>query len=423
MAHGTELGYTGQMRMKTSFSLGFGQLGTLPFSAETLLCATAIGALVFVPAVGSLAAALYILSGLLLMALHPVTIITTMIRQWYLLLLPVFCTLSFIWSNYPGLTFRAGLQLTVTIVIAMTIARLMPPRKFCLALFIMLGASMFISVASGTVRSDIGAWIGIYGSKNAFAGAAALFTVFAFAMAIDNLRPVYFRMLSLVACLMGFFLVLSAQSVSALAIIPPTLITMLLIRYLPRFTPYQRVVIIAFTLVAATLVGLLVAINFQALMATMLEATGKDLTLTGRTDLWKIAWGFIQERPLLGLGFQAFWVKGYAPAEAIWMMFGIDGRGGFNFHNMYFSNAVEIGLIGLAIQIFVIFGAAVLTWRWSLKTGEPAAGLLFALHILVIMVTFVEVPLFLQFSLRTMLVFCTFAYGVYGIKGAKHPAD
>ena len=85
-----------------------------------------------------------------------------------------------------------------------------------------------------------------------------------------------------------------------------------------------------------------------------LDATGKDVTLTGRTDLWAVAFQEIAERPLLGVGFQAFWVHGNPLAEQLWAQFGISGRGGFHFHNTLISNTVEIGLLGAALQRFAV---------------------------------------------------------------------
>ena len=83
----------------------------------------------------------------------------------------------------------------------------------------------------------------------------------------------------------------------------------------------------------------------------------RNLSLTGRTDLWKIALQEIAARPILGAGFQAVWVPGNPLAEALWQEFGIETRTGFHFHNAYLSNAVEIGVTGAALQAALVFGA------------------------------------------------------------------
>ena len=91
-------------------------------------------------------------------------------------------------------------------------------------------------------------------------------------------------------------------------------------------------------------------------------------------------------------------------------MFGIEGRGGFNFHNMYLSNAVEIGILGVALQALVLFGAGLLTLRWTLLTGRVVPAIFFGKTLMVVFGSLIEVPLFFQFGLNTFLVFAAFAY-------------
>lgn len=44
-------------------------------------------------------------------------------------------------------------------------------------------------------------------------------------------------------------------------------------------------------------------------MAELFAATGKDASLTGRTDLWAIATDLISQNPIGGYGYGAFWVN------------------------------------------------------------------------------------------------------------------
>ena len=418
MAHGAEQRYTTGMGTNTSFTLGMGRLGNIALSLELLLCVLAIGALVFEPAVGSIAAAIYLLAGVSLIALHPTEILSTLIRQWYLLLLPFFCTISAIWSNYPAISFRFAIQLVITFVIALVLARLMSARRFCTALFILLGIAMVCSILFGRVRSDIGAWAGIYGSKNSFAGAGAIFALVSMSIALDHTRSLLFRATGLGGCLMGVALVALAQSTGALLLLLPALGVAVLMKTIPQIRPLHRIVFFIFGGLFTVLVVLMVMANSDYLMAMLLETTGKDITLTGRTDLWAVAWDFIKARPLLGVGYKAFWVQGFAPAEALWLFFGIDARGGFNFHNMYLSNAVDIGIIGLAMQIFVFYGAALLNWRLAMIKWDASAVFFFSLLLMTIAVSFIEVPLFAQFQVRTLVVVCSFAFALKGLKEA-----
>jgi O-antigen ligase len=40
---------------------------------------------------------------------------------------------------------------------------------------------------------------------------------------------------------------------------------------------------------------------------SILTASGKDSKLTGRADLWQVADRLIAQKPILGLGYNAFW--------------------------------------------------------------------------------------------------------------------
>ena len=122
-----------------------------------------------------------------------------------------------------------------------------------------------------------------------------------------------------------------------------------------RLSAPQKLVVLA-AVVFAVLVGALVFATYGTqLLGAFLETSGKDSTLTGRTDLWRTGLTLISDKPFLGVGYRAFWVKGNGPAEQLWAMFGEPSGAGFNFHNLYISNAVDLGLVGLSIEVALIY--------------------------------------------------------------------
>ncbi len=382
----------------------------LVVAPDAVLSALALGALVFIPVLGKIGVLAFLAAGGLLALGRPTATLLVCIRYWPVLLLPLYCLGTALWSQYPALSARFGLQLTATVVIALLITTGLSARSFCRILFGLFAIAMLASIGLGEVRGDTGAWLGIYGSKNALAGAAAVFVVIALGQALDRGASPSFRLSALLGVTLGAGLLMLAQSVSALLVVPVAIGAILVISVQHRLQPMTRIVTLAFALLALAVAAVIVASNIDILSLALLEATGKDLTLTGRTDLWQIAGGLIAERPLFGLGYQAFWVHGNPTAEALWAMFGIDGRAGFNFHNTYLSNAVEIGLVGVAFQVLVLFGALILTGLWAVREARPHAALLFALVLMVVVVSFVEVPVFFQFSLRSVIVICALIY-------------
>ncbi|WP_172293662.1 O-antigen ligase [Pseudoruegeria sp. HB172150] len=369
--------------------------------------------LIMVPALGKLAVLGLLGCGMMLIVMRPASSLSALLRHWYVMLMPLFCTASAIWSRLPEESFRAGIQLSVSAAIAVVLATRMPLRSFIAALFFGLGTMVVMGFLFGNVRGDTGALLGFYNSKNAMAGAGALFGLVAFAVAAI---PGYGKLSWVAAACVpiAVYTVYLAQSVSALAVLPLGIGGYLLATQLHRFGLSARIVIILFAVLFALLVGVLVAMHWNSVVGGLLDATGKDLTLTGRTDLWREAFGFISERPLLGIGFNAFWTRGHAPAEALWLMFGIESRSGFNFHNTYFSNAVEIGIIGTGMQVLMILASVALPlWRF-IQTGDQTFAFLFGSALMLLVTTMVEVPIFIQFSLRTFLVFTTLVYAVEG---------
>lgn len=387
-----------------------GRLGALRLELGSVLAVTALAGLVFVPVLGTKSALLFLAAGCALLAMDPMRGIAAGLRAWPLLCLVLYCILSFTWSREPALSFRFGLQLGATLAVALAITDRLGPRDFCLALGSLLGITMVASLAFGGTSGGSAAWTGIFGSKNAFAGTAATFVIFCFGIALTSGVGPVVRLGTFGAGLFGVALVVLAQSIGALVMLAATLSVTGGLLFLPRLGRLGGIVAAGLALLAVAFAALLASAYIGEISGWLLDTTGKDLTLTGRTELWASARDLIAERPLLGVGYQAFWVKGNAEAEALWLMFGIDSRGGFNFHNMYLSNAVEIGLLGVALQAALLFGATIMTAIWTLRTGAAVPAVFFALTFSTVLGSAIEVPLYFQFALKTVLVFAAFAY-------------
>ena len=157
----------------------------------------------------------------------------------------------------------------------------------------------------------------------------------------------------------------------------------------------------------------------EAMFQLVFELTGKDPTLTGRTDLWAVALSEIASAPLSGSGYRAFWVHGNSTAEMLWAEFYIAARSGFNFHNLYLSNAVEIGLLGVVAQVGLLATGFILCIRWLLRSGGAAPLFFFMIVSFVIVLSFVEVPVFSEFSTLSVM---TLGAIIYGIRASRELA-
>jgi exopolysaccharide production protein ExoQ len=374
-----------------------------------LLAVATLGALALEPLLGSLAAGSFLLFGLLLLASQPVHSLSSLVRYWPLLLLPAYCLLSTLWSDFPDSTLRYSTQLAVTLAIAIVIACRVSSESLLRGLFCIYSLGIVLSLVIGR-NSDGSAWLGIFGSKNAFAAFVSVFAVISVGVAFDKGAVRGLRVAGLVGAVLSLPLLIRAQSAGALAVIGPAVLSVLAVMLIRRLSAPQKLVVLA-AVVFAVLVGALVFATYGTqLLGAFLETSGKDSTLTGRTDLWRTGLTLISDKPFLGVGYRAFWVKGNGPAEELWAMFGEPSGAGFNFHNLYISNAVDLGLVGLSIEVALIYlTASILVVLAFVRPTHVVAALL-GLHLLLILRSFVEVEVFFEFSVRTVLAYCTVVY-------------
>ncbi len=334
-----------------------------------------------------------------------------------------------LWSAYPSLTLRFGIQFGLTTVIALAIAARLSPRMLLRVLFVALGLAAVASLAIGRARLDGGGYLGIYGSKNAFAQVMAIFLLAGLALALGRDGSRLWRVVGLAT--MPFALVLLSMAQSAGWLVASILtvafgFTLAILRRIPR---NQRILVIAMALLGIVAAGLIAWANQERLASAFLDATGKDVTLTGRTELWAIALSEIARNPYFGQGFQAVWVIGNPVAEEIWRAFGIASKSGFHFHSTWLSNAVEIGIVGVVIQV-VIFGTALVTALREVLREARADTLFLAMFMVqMTIMSLLEVVAFSQFQVSTMLILIAASRGMRGAqaRGAasgagRHPA-
>ena len=148
----------------------------------------------------------------------------------------------------------------------------------------------------------------------------------------------------------------------------------------------------------------LVLADTSSLFGRILQLFGKDKTLTGRTDLWATAFHEIELRMLLGKGYQAFWRIGNPVAEKLWAIFGIETRTGFNFHNEYLNTAVDLGIVGLIINVTLLICVASQSVKIRLTEKETLVTAFHSIFLFYLILTFVEQEFFYQFFLSPVIL-------------------
>lgn len=376
------------------------------FDMAWLACCFSLLMLGLTASLGAGATALFILPWGVLAVRKPSAAVASLIKNAPLLLLPGLAFLSVCWSQYPEASLRFSLQLIVTTIIGIWAGTLISPRRLVSAILAALTMIMTASLLADGLTSYREGWAmtGVFESKNQLAFFAVMQLLAALAVLCDRLQPATMRALGALALLMAPVCLVAAQSTGALVFSVPALAAFFALTSISGWTPGGRSAAVAVVLfiVAASVTA---AAAFIDDFSEVLDWLGKDATLTGRTYLWQRARDFIEQSPLLGVGYQAFWVVGNPPAEELWEASFERSGAGFNFHNMYLNTAVELGYVGLTLFVVTLLWTAARLVRSIVFWTGPTVAYVTAIFVYVISTSFLEVSLLIQFQLGPVL-FC-----------------
>jgi exopolysaccharide production protein ExoQ len=190
------------------------------------------------------------------------------------------------------------------------------------------------------------------------------------------------RALGIIVLASAIVLIFLSDSKTALGliIVSPLLARLTLtVRKLTRISPAIVLLSIPFCYVIVS------RVTHVDLIDRMAYYLYHDATLTGRTIIWGFVQYEIQLRPLLGWGYQSFWLVPGSPSSAApgWVKMMP------NAHNGYYDTELEMGYVGLAF--LYVFITATLHAVGRVADRDPArARLLLSLALFFIMWNYFE---------------------------------
>ena len=348
-----------------------------------------------------------------------------LLRQgpWLVWLLPALGFASVLWSQARSETLRFTLEFAITIACAVLAARLLKPRTLLVALTVALMATSAVSLLFGrqTIDGLTGAAVfaGVFGSKNQLGFFASLMLLASIALLIDRGQPVRFRVMGLAAALLSIPLLVTSRSATSIGSVVIAAAALLLGLPLSRLDRYGRARLLFVIFVVMFLPLLMFAISPDG-EGLILRVMNRDATFTGRTILWRYAAQIIPANPLLGRGFNAFWLHDNPDAEALWATFRLPGRTGFTFHNTLVEAAVELGYVGAFLTVVVVLGTLVGTIRWSWQSKSVSATFFVAVTCCLILRSFAEVDILSPFDMGPFMLTVAATYAALKPREASH---
>jgi exopolysaccharide production protein ExoQ len=306
-----------------------------------------------------------------------------LLNERLILFLVLLAIVSVIWSDSPGTTFRRSIALVGTCLIALYFASRYRIREQLQLLAWAFGICMAFSLVFGwfhwgnSVDNLEGAWYGIYTQRNALGSMMALSVLLFLLWA--RIQP-EMKWISWIFAAASFFLIILSGSMTSLIVFSVLLLTFPMIRFLRQSERAGKIILLS----AVFVLGL--AWWGGASWDTAAEAMGRDPSLTGRTELWAASALIGLERPLLGFGYNAFWLGTEGQSADVWR---IVGWAAPSAHNGLLETWLDLGAIGVALAVFS-FGSCVRKALQSIRIApdwEYAWPLLFLVFLFVLNLT------------------------------------
>lgn len=309
----------------------------------------------------------------------------------FLLIFVVLAVTSIAWSIDPMLTIRRLVRM-LTIVLAsiafvvvgwhsLRFQNVVRP----ILTFVLLGSIIFglsaphLAIHQQSEAVLAGAWHGLANHKNGLGNLACITMIFWFhaGLARESRWP-----MALLGCGIALACLILASSATSVVTTLFTLFFLLLLMRTPtilrRYLPWLVTLFVAGLLIYS-LALLEVLPGLAKLLGPIGLVTGKDMTFTGRTDIWEIMTAEIARHPLLGTGYAAYWagpVPGTPAYEFVRLMHFYPASA----HNGYLEILNDLGSLGLLVLIGYLVSYVAQSLR-LLRWNRAQAALYLALFL------------------------------------------
>jgi exopolysaccharide production protein ExoQ len=295
-----------------------------------------------------------------------------LIHNKWMVILFVYIGLSIIWSNFPAISFRRGIRSMGTLVMVLVVLTESNPLEAVRALLRRLYlVHIPLSVITIKYFRNIGVtynwsgveeeWTGLTTDKNSLGQVAMCSGAFWLWQILQD-WPKKKLTVSLLLLGMTLWILRGSKNIhSSTAIVGFVISAVVLIglQYVRKRAARAKRIILAGSLALSVLAPLGYFV-FQALDTTpvqmVVQATGRNMTLTDRTYIWTDVLNNAAKSPILGVGIGAFWV-GRVGAEMYplpnWSRVTPSWRPTEG-HNGFVDVYVELGAVGVVLLLIVI---------------------------------------------------------------------
>ena len=266
-------------------------------------------------------------------------------------LLVVLSVVSTIWSISPATTLFQGVVLAGMTALGIYIgARFAPDdiRSIVATVTVIIAVVSILAVVlvPGFGGVTEAGWRGVFVHKNLLGQAMACGALAWSVIAIDEPR---IRLRALAMFLMCCGMIFLSNSITSAVVLILTLAAFPLVRLASKGSIRALALLLTVAVIVPALIG-----NSDWVIEPVLRETGRDSTLTGRTDVWSWAVGAICERPIWGYGYSAYWLNPDVARDVARHLYWPPPSA----HNGYLDLFLSVGMVGFAIFMISLLSTA-----------------------------------------------------------------
>lgn len=296
-------------------------------------------------------------------------------RDIPILLLTAMAVLSFLWSASPSDTLQYAKALLRNTLFGIYLATCYSPKEQMRQLLWVFGIIMILSLVLGLgmpsfAISDDGLWKGVLGHKNLLARTMTLSALLFACAAIDNPKQ---RRIRLAGFILAIVLLLLTQGKTALVLLLFGLSLLPLYKVIKQYYKLRVFLLLTVIILGGTL-SVWLSVNLETIIVDYL---GKDMSMSGRDELWGVLIYRGLQRPWLGYGYAGFWTN-LREVSIVNALTWLDLKKGGHAHSGFIDLFLQFGFVGISLfawscltllarVIQLLFATQAIEYLWLLE--------------------------------------------------------
>jgi len=292
-------------------------------------------------------------------------------KEKFLILFLLWCTLSLVWAENSFVVFKRLFQFYTGIIVCFSflihcdsIDDALPTIKIFFSIY-MVVSLISIYTIPGAISRQFHEWQGLANNKNTL-GKNSLISTVIWIYALSRDKSAKLQLYNMFMLLVSLFLLVGANSITSVSAFLFVILVWILFAVDKLFQPLgiRRTMTALFLISAGFLAGF-TFVYAKEIIASIFALAGKNLTLTGRTDIWAMIMEEVNKHFLLGVGYKGFWITDSPKILKIYETYIWLPR---QSHNGYLDTLNETGIIGLISFFSVVINYFVNQVRYKVKT-------------------------------------------------------